>query len=104
MDLFVAGPTMKQVAAVLGTNAKTVYVHRARLVVKLDVDILRDLVRLAASAGLWPRPAFSELGLFTIQHLLSHPWPVSARRKSVKTRTTHGTGAAPHGGRPRMVV
>jgi FixJ family two-component response regulator len=51
----VAGKLNKQIAAELGTAEKTVKVHRARMMRKMQVGSLAELVRLWA--GLRPRPA-----------------------------------------------
>jgi FixJ family two-component response regulator len=50
----VAGKLNKQVAADLGTVEKTIKVHRARIMEKLEVDSLADLVRLVEKAGIQP--------------------------------------------------
>ena len=50
----VAGKLNKQTAAELGTVEKTIKVHRARVVEKLQVHSLAELVLLAARAGLSP--------------------------------------------------
>ncbi|MBD3335653.1 MAG: response regulator [Candidatus Eisenbacteria bacterium] len=47
MDLVVAGRSNREAAEALGISAKTVEFHRARLMEKLAVDSLADLVRLA---------------------------------------------------------
>lgn len=48
----VAGKLNKQIAADLGTVEKTVKVHRAHLMQKLQVTSLADLVRLSEKAGI----------------------------------------------------
>jgi FixJ family two-component response regulator len=50
----VAGRLNKQIAAALGTAEKTVKVHRHRVMEKMQVRSLADLVRLAARAGFAP--------------------------------------------------
>jgi FixJ family two-component response regulator len=45
LELVVAGKLNKQIAAVLGTAEKTVKVHRARMMRKMQVDSLAGLVR-----------------------------------------------------------
>lgn len=47
-----AGRLNKQIAAELGTVEKTVKVHRARMMRKMGVRTVADLVRLAASIGI----------------------------------------------------
>jgi FixJ family two-component response regulator len=50
----VAGRLNKQIAASLGTAEKTVKVHRHRVMEKMQVRSVADLVRLAARAGIGP--------------------------------------------------
>jgi len=50
----VAGRLNKQIAADLGTVEKTIKVHRARIMEKMEVRSLADLVRLAERLGLPP--------------------------------------------------
>ena len=52
MALVVKGWLNKQIAFELGTAEKTIKVHRARVMDKMDVDSLADLVRLAARVGI----------------------------------------------------
>jgi len=47
----VAGRLNKQIAGILGTVEKTVKVHRGRMMEKLRVHTVADLVRLAEKAG-----------------------------------------------------
>jgi FixJ family two-component response regulator len=49
MDLVVSGKTNKNIAAGLGLCEKTVEVHRARVMTKMEADSLAQLVRLAAA-------------------------------------------------------
>jgi RNA polymerase sigma factor (sigma-70 family) len=46
----VSGWLNKQIAAELGVTEKTVKVHRARVMTKMDADSLADLVRMAEAA------------------------------------------------------
>jgi len=48
----IAGRLNKQIAADLGTVLKTIKVHRARVMQKMNVRSLAQLVRLAESAGI----------------------------------------------------
>jgi len=50
----VSGRLNKQIAADLGTVEKTIKVHRAHLMSKLEVHTVADLVRLAERAGIAP--------------------------------------------------
>ena len=50
----VAGRLNKQIAADLGTVEKTIKVHRARIMEKMEVRSLADLVRIAERFGLPP--------------------------------------------------
>jgi len=51
MGLVVAGLVNKQIAAELGISKKTVDTHRARVMQKMQVDSLPELVRLALDSG-----------------------------------------------------
>jgi FixJ family two-component response regulator len=51
----VAGRLNKQIAGDLGTVEKTIKVHRGRMMMKLGVRTVQDLVRLAERAGIRPR-------------------------------------------------
>src|SRR5262249_3835982 len=52
----VAGRLNKQIAGDLGTVEKTIKVHRGRVMSKLGVRTVQDLVRLAERAGIRPQP------------------------------------------------
>lgn len=51
MELVVAGRHNREIAAALGISARTVEVHKARMMAKLDVDSLATLVRLSVGAA-----------------------------------------------------
>lgn len=51
----VSGEMNKQIAGRLGTVEKTIKVHRARVMEKMNATSLADLVRLARRAGVGPR-------------------------------------------------
>jgi FixJ family two-component response regulator len=51
----IAGRLNKQIAGALGTVEKTIKVHRGRMMEKLGVCSVADLVRLAEKAGISPR-------------------------------------------------
>ena len=51
-ELVVRGLLNKQVAAELGASEKTIKVHRARVMQKMEADSLADLVRMAEKAGI----------------------------------------------------
>ena len=55
MVLVVRGLLNKQIAFELGTVEKTIKVHRARVMEKMQVDSLADLVRLAEKIGIRDR-------------------------------------------------
>jgi FixJ family two-component response regulator len=55
MALVVGGLLNKQVAFELGTVEKTVKVHRARVMAKMEVESLAELVRLAEKVGIPPK-------------------------------------------------
>lgn len=50
----VAGKQNKQIASDLGTVEKTIKVHRARIMEKVQVESIADLVRLTEKAGIVP--------------------------------------------------
>jgi FixJ family two-component response regulator len=52
MKLVVRGLLNKQIAFELGTVEKTVQVHRARVMEKMEVQSLAELVRVAERAGI----------------------------------------------------
>ena len=54
MEFIVTGRLNKQVAAELGTVEKTIKVHRARVMAKMQVESLAELVRLAEHIGMKP--------------------------------------------------
>jgi FixJ family two-component response regulator len=54
MQLVTTGMLNKQIAGVLGTAEKTVKVHRGRVMQKLGVRSVAELVRLAQRAGVAP--------------------------------------------------
>jgi FixJ family two-component response regulator len=59
LDLVVAGKMNKQIAANLGTAEQTVKQHRGRVMRKLEVDSVADLVRLVERASALSAPAAS---------------------------------------------
>jgi FixJ family two-component response regulator len=54
LEHVIAGRLNKQIAASLGTVEKTIKVHRGRMMAKLGVRSVADLVRLADRAGIAP--------------------------------------------------
>jgi FixJ family two-component response regulator len=54
LDHVVIGQLNKQIAHALGTVEKTIKVHRGRLMTKLEVRSVAELVRLTERAGLHP--------------------------------------------------
>ena len=54
LDHVVVGQLNKQIAHALGTVEKTIKVHRGRLMAKLEVRSVAELVRLTERAGLHP--------------------------------------------------
>jgi FixJ family two-component response regulator len=58
LEHVVSGQLNKQIASDLGTVEKTIKVHRGRVMEKMEVTSLADLVRVAALAGVTPgRPS-----------------------------------------------
>lgn len=58
----VAGRLNKQIAGDLGTVEKTIKVHRGRMMTKLGVRTVQDLVRLAERAGIRPETESDPVG------------------------------------------
>jgi FixJ family two-component response regulator len=56
MDHVVAGHLNKQIASDLGTGEHTIKVHRARVMEKMGVQSLADLVRVAERLGMGKNP------------------------------------------------
>jgi FixJ family two-component response regulator len=54
MELVVAGKLNKQIAAELGASEKTIKVHRGRVMQKMQVFSVAELVRLTESLGILP--------------------------------------------------
>ena len=52
MTLVVTGMLNKQIAGELGTTEKTIKVHRAQVMHKMEADSLAELVRMADRLGL----------------------------------------------------
>lgn len=50
-DRLIAGQPPKQIAAAMKISRKTVDIHRAHIMMKLDIETLTDLVRIAYAAG-----------------------------------------------------
>ena len=73
MLLVVRGRLNKQVAAELGTVEKTIKVHRARVIEKMGVESLADLVRIA-----------DKLGMFSTEPRLGTVPPLSATAPHLK--------------------
>jgi two-component system response regulator FixJ len=54
LDGLVAGRSTKQMAYDLDISARTVEVHRARMLARLGTRSLAEAIRLAVLAGVWP--------------------------------------------------
>jgi len=52
MTLVVGGLLNKQIAAELGVSEKTIKVHRSRVMQKMRVECLAELVRMAERLGI----------------------------------------------------
>lgn len=52
LEFVITGMLNKQIAAELGTSEKTVKVHRARVMSKMEADSVAELVRLAVKIGI----------------------------------------------------
>jgi FixJ family two-component response regulator len=55
MELVVTGMLNKQIAYALGTVEKTIKVHRARVMDKMEVASVAELARLAEKVGIRPK-------------------------------------------------
>jgi FixJ family two-component response regulator len=55
MEHVVAGRLNKQIAGDLGTVEKTVKVHRGRMMAKMGVRSVAELVRITEHIGVWPQ-------------------------------------------------
>ncbi len=55
MEYVIRGDLNKQIAADLGISEKTVKVHRGRVMAKMEVGSVAELVRLCEAAGIHPR-------------------------------------------------
>jgi FixJ family two-component response regulator len=55
LEHVIDGKMNKQIAVALGTVEKTVKVHRGRMMAKLGIRSVADLVRLAGRAGIKAR-------------------------------------------------
>ncbi len=60
MQLVVQGKLNKQIAGELGTVEKTIKVHRARVIQKMGVESLAELVRIAEKLGVFHPPGPAE--------------------------------------------
>ena len=59
MGYVICGRLNKQIALSIGTGEKTVKVHRARMMAKMDARSVAELVQLAARVGVAMEPAIS---------------------------------------------
>jgi FixJ family two-component response regulator len=66
LDLVVAGKLNREVAEELAISVKTVEAHRAKIMEKLEVDSLAELVQAALLAGSHPAPGGGPLGFSPI--------------------------------------
>ena len=60
MQRVIAGSLNKQIAAELGAAEKTIKIHRGRVMEKMGVTSVADLVRVAQSAGIAPVSAAAD--------------------------------------------
>ena len=61
LEQVISGKLNKQTASELGTAEKTIKVHRARVMQKMGVTSLAELVRMSEHAGVACRPTMCEL-------------------------------------------
>jgi FixJ family two-component response regulator len=62
MEHVIAGRLNKQIAGDLGTVEKTVKVHRGRMMAKMGVRSVAELVRITEHIGAWPQQSGRALG------------------------------------------
>ena len=77
----VAGRLNKQIAGDLGTVEKTIKVHRSRMMIKLGVRTVADLVRMAEKAGSSNQASQAERERDDLSSS-RHPAPVPRTRRS----------------------
>ena len=70
----VEGRLNKQIAADLGTTEKTVKVHRARMMQKIGVRSLAELVRLAAVVGGAVSGSAPQFAVRALSHRTGQSW------------------------------
>jgi FixJ family two-component response regulator len=78
MVLVVRGRLNKQVAAELGTVEKTIKVHRARVIEKMGVESLAELVRMAEKLGMFS-PEIGTNAAHPAAATAPHPRPFAPR-------------------------
>jgi FixJ family two-component response regulator len=76
----IRGRLNKQIAADLGTGEKTIKVHRARIMEKMEARSVAELVRLADHVGIAIEPTLT-VGADTLEWIQSHQ-PIFSNRKS----------------------
>ena len=59
LEQLVVGQSNKAIARELGISPRTVEIHRARVMEKMQAGSLSQLVRMAFAAGIDPRPLTS---------------------------------------------
>ncbi len=72
----VAGKRCKEIACELGVVEKTIKVHRGRIMTKLEVRTVQDLVRLADRAGIAPQTGLVTTDLSRIVDAAPAPIPL----------------------------
>jgi FixJ family two-component response regulator len=82
----IAGRLNKQIAGDLGTVEKTIKVHRSRMMIKMAIKTVAELVRLTESVGLQPRRFSTSLA----------PKANSTEQPSAAQTSQHGNIKVPH--------
>ena len=77
MRLVVSGMLNKQIAATLGICEKTIKVHRGRVMRKMQVQSVAELVRIAEKAGMFSVPALELPAQPALHQSSGEPCPTS---------------------------
>jgi FixJ family two-component response regulator len=90
----------KEIASAIGTTEKTVKVHRSRVMTKLEVGSIAELVRLVEDTGRGQELPSVHPGLPGPVGIVTHPARLDAAKRSrreppFETRRIHSSGSQP---------